>query len=99
MSASPGTGSGAGTAMARTTAGTEMEQAWADAGDEFTEPRRAEIVLTNWVSSAGVAKFSMPQPEEEEGTGAQPKHARTSSSLHRCCIPFLSGYLRTAACA
>jgi hypothetical protein len=56
--------------MARTTAGTEMEQAWADAWDEFTEPRRAEIVLTYCVSSAGVAKFSMPQPEEEGGTGA-----------------------------
>jgi hypothetical protein len=75
--------------MARTTAGTEMEQAWADAGDEFTEPRRAEIVLTYCVSPAGVAKFSMPQPEEEGGTGAQPKVGVTSFSLLRCCLLFL----------
>ena len=80
--------------MARTTAGTEMEQAWADAGNEFTEPTRAEIVLTYCVSSAGVAKFSMPQPEEEGGTeeggtGAQPKVGLTSFSLLRCCLLFL----------
>ena len=31
---------------------------------KFPEPRRAEIVLTYCASSVGVAKFSMPQPEE-----------------------------------
>jgi hypothetical protein len=43
--------------MARTTAGTEMEQAWADAGDEFTEPRRAEIVLGNRSPAEGRCYF------------------------------------------
>ena len=31
---------------------------------KFPEPRRAELVLTYCASSVGVAKFSMPQPEE-----------------------------------